>query len=58
VQSLEAVKQAGLAFAGASIGVAFLPVDLFEINLGAKFAVTFPFVVPVVSPELGVGFGF
>jgi hypothetical protein len=35
-----------------------LPLDLFEINLGAKFADTFPFVVPVVSPELGVGFGF
>jgi hypothetical protein len=58
VQTLEAVKQAGLGFAGASVGVSFLPAELFEISLGGRFAVTFPFVVPVFSPEVGIGVGF
>lgn len=58
LQTLRAIKQAGLGFAGASVGVSFVPVDLFEINLGVRFSLTIPVVVPVFSPELGVGFGF
>lgn len=58
IQTLRAVKQAGLGFAGGGAGVSFVPVGLFEINLGLKFSVTFPFVMPVLSPEAGVGFGF
>jgi len=58
IQTLRAIKQGGLGFAGGGAGVSFVPVDLFEINLGVKFSVTFPFVVPVFSPEVGVGVGF
>jgi len=58
IQTLRAIKQAGLGFAGAGVGVSFVPVDLFEINLGVKFSVTIPVVVPVFSPEIGIGFGF
>lgn len=58
IQTLRAIKQGGLGFAGGGAGISFVPVDLFEINLGVKFSVTFPFVVPVFSPEVGVGVGF
>ncbi|MFO0556236.1 MAG: hypothetical protein U0271_48110 [Polyangiaceae bacterium] len=58
IQTLRAIKQAGLGFIGLGLGVSFVPVDLFEINLGIKFSVTFPYVVPVFSPEIGIGFGF
>lgn len=58
IQTLRAIKQGGLGFAGLGIGVSFVPVDLFEINLGVKFSVTFPYVVPVFSPEVGIGVGF
>lgn len=58
IQTLRAIKQAGLGFAGLGVGVSFVPVDLFEINVGIKFSVTFPYVVPVFSPELGLGVGF
>jgi hypothetical protein len=58
IQTLRAIKQAGLGFAGGGAGVSFVPADLFEINLGLKFSVTFPFVMPVLSPEAGIGFGF
>ncbi len=58
IQTLRAVKQAGLGFAGGGAGISFVPADLFEINLGLKFSVTFPFVMPVLSPEAGIGFGF
>lgn len=58
IQSLRAIKQGGLGFAGGGAGVSFVPVDLFEINVGLRFSVTFPYVVPVLSPELGVGVGF
>lgn len=58
VQTLRAIKQGGLGFAGLGVGVSFVPVDMFEINLGVKFSVTFPYVVPVFSPEIGIGVGF
>lgn len=58
LQTLRAIKQAGLGFAGATVGVSFVPVDLFEINLGVRFSLTIPVVIPVFSPELGIGFGF
>lgn len=58
IQTLRAIKQGGLGFAGLGVGVSFVPVDLFEINVGVKFSVTFPYVVPVFSPEVGVGIGF
>jgi len=58
VQTLKAIKQAGLGFVGAGIGISFVPTPVFEINLGVKFSVTVPVVVPVLSPEAGIGFGF
>ncbi|NUP09310.1 MAG: hypothetical protein HOW73_24930 [Polyangiaceae bacterium] len=58
IQTLRAIKQGGLGFAGLGVGVSFVPVDLFEINIGVKFSVTFPYVVPVFSPEAGIGVGF
>jgi hypothetical protein len=58
IQTVRAIQQAGLGFAGGGAGVSFVPVGLFEINLGLKFSVTFPVVVPVISPEVGIGFGF
>ncbi len=58
IQTVRAIKQAGLGFAGGGGGVSFVPVDLFEINIGIKFSVTIPVVVPVFSPEIGIGFGF
>jgi hypothetical protein len=58
IQTLRAIKQGGLGFAGGGAGVSFVPVDLFEINVGLRFSVTFPYVVPILSPEIGVGVGF
>ncbi|HTJ84628.1 MAG TPA: hypothetical protein VL400_23070, partial [Polyangiaceae bacterium] len=58
VQTLRAIKQAGLGFVGAGVGVSFVPTPVFEINVGLKFSVTVPIVVPVLSPEAGIGFGF
>lgn len=58
IQTVRAIQQAGLGFAGGGAGVSFVPVDLFEINVGVKVSVTFPVVVPVFSPEVGIGFGF
>jgi hypothetical protein len=58
VQTLRAIKQAGLGFVGAGLGVSFLPAPLFAINVGLKFSVTVPVVVPVLSPEAGIGIGF
>jgi hypothetical protein len=58
IQTVRAIKQAGLGFAGLGGGVSFVPVDLFAINLGVRFSVTFPVVVPVFSPEVGIAFGF
>ncbi len=58
IQTVRAIQQAGLGFAGGGAGVSFVPVGLFEINVGVRFAVTFPVVVPFFSPEVGIGFGF
>ncbi len=58
IQTVRAIQQAGLGFAGGGAGISFVPVSLFEINVGVKFAVTFPVVVPTFSPEIGIGFGF
>lgn len=58
VQTLKAIKQAGLGFVGGGLGVSFLPAPLFAINVGLKFSVTVPVVVPVLSPEAGIGIGF
>lgn len=57
-QTLTAYKQAGLGFAAAGFGVAVVPADPVAIHLGARVGVTFPVVVPVVAPELGVAVGF
>jgi hypothetical protein len=57
-QTLTAYKQAGLGFAAAGFGVAIAPADPVAIHLGARIGVTFPVVVPVVAPELGVAVGF
>ncbi len=58
IQTVRAIKQAGLGFAGGGGGISFVPVPLFEINVGLKVSATFPVVVAVFSPELGIGFGF
>jgi hypothetical protein len=58
IQTVRAIQQAGLGFAGGGAGVSFVPVGLFEINVGVRVAVTFPVVVPFFSPEVGIGFGF
>jgi hypothetical protein len=58
IQTLTAVKQAGLGFAGAGAGVSFVPVDLLAISLGMKFSITVPVVIPVLSPEVSIGLGF
>ena len=58
LQTLSAAKQAGLGFAGGTVGVSFMPAELFAINTAVRFNVTFPVVVPVLSPELGVSLGF
>lgn len=58
IQTLTAVKQAGLGFAGAGAGVSFVPVDLLAISLGLKFSMTVPVVIPVLSPEISIGMGF
>jgi len=58
IQTLKAYKQAGLGFAALGFGVAFAPAEPVAIHLGLRGGVTFPVVVPVVAPELGVAVGF
>jgi hypothetical protein len=57
-QTLTAYKQAGLGFAGGGVALAFAPVDSFEIIVGGRASVTFPTIVTVISPEVGIAFGF
>ena len=58
VQSLTAIKQAGIGFIDFGGGVSFMPVKMFAINLGLKFTASVPVFIPVLSPELGVALGF
>lgn len=58
IQTLKAYKQAGLGFATLGFGVAFAPADPLAIHLGLRGGITFPVVVPIVAPELGVAVGF
>ncbi len=58
IQTLKAYKQAGLGFAALGFGVAFVPADPIAIHVGLRGGITFPVLVPTVSPELGVAVGF
>jgi hypothetical protein len=58
LQTLTAVKQAGLGFIDLGGGLSLLPAKMFAINLGFKFTATVPVFVPVLSPEIGAAVGF
>lgn len=58
IQTLKAYKQAGLGFASLGFGVALAPADPVAIHIGVRGGVTFPVVVPMVSPELSFAVGF
>lgn len=57
LQTLTAVKQAGLGFIGGGVGVSLMPAKFFAINVGFRFTATVPVFVPVLSPTLGIAFG-
>ncbi len=58
VQTLEAIKQAGLGFIDVGGGVSILPAKMFAINIGFAFTATVPVFMPVLSPDLGIALGF
>ena len=58
VQTLTVFKQNGLGFAALSFGLQFAPSTRVTLHLAARASVTFPVVVPVISPEGGVSVGF
>lgn len=57
IQTLTAIKQAGLGFIGGGAGVSLMPAKFFAINIGFRFTATVPVFVPVLSPTLGIAFG-
>lgn len=58
IQDLDAYKQAGFGFAGGGVGVMIAPTKGVGINLAVRGSATFPAVTAVISPEIGVAFGF
>ncbi|MFO0616607.1 MAG: hypothetical protein U0414_28700 [Polyangiaceae bacterium] len=57
LQTLTAIKQAGLGFVGAGAGLSLMPAKFFAINIGFRFTATVPVFVPVLSPNIGIAFG-
>jgi hypothetical protein len=57
-QTVSAYKQAGLAFAAAGAGVQFAPTPGVAFHLAVRAGITFPSVVPVITPEAGFALGF
>jgi hypothetical protein len=57
LQTLTAIKQAGLGFIGGGVGVSLMPAKFFAINIGFRFTATVPVFVPVLSPVVGIAIG-
>lgn len=57
-QTLSAYKQAGLGFAAGGVGVQIAPSPGIAFHLAVRGGITFPSVVPVISPEAGFALGF
>ncbi len=57
-QTVSAYKQAGLAFAAAGAGAQFAPTPGVAFHLAVRAGITFPSVVPVITPEAGFALGF
>lgn len=57
-QTVSAYKQAGLAFAAAGVGVQIAPTAGVAFHLALRGGITFPSVVPVITPEAGFALGF
>ena len=57
-QTVSAYKQAGLAFAAAGGGLQFAPTPAVAFHLALRAGITFPSVVPVITPEAGFELGF
>jgi hypothetical protein len=57
-QIVSAYKQAGLVFATGGVGVQFAPSPGVAFHLAVRGGITFPSVVPVISPEAGFALGF
>lgn len=57
LQTLSAIKQAGLGFVGGGVGLSLMPAKFFAINIGFRFTAPVPVFVPVLSPTLGIAFG-
>jgi len=57
-QTVSAYKQAGLAFAAAGAGVQIAPTPGVAFHLALRAGITFPSVVPVITPEAGFALGF
>ena len=57
-QTVSAYKQAGLGFAAGGVGVQIAPSPGIAFHLAVRGAITFPSVVPVITPEAGFALGF
>ena len=57
-QTVSAYKQAGLAFAAGGVGVQIAPSPGVAFHLAVRGGITFPSVVPVITPEAGFALGF
>lgn len=57
-QRLAAYKQAGNGFVTAGAGLAYNPIRNVGIHLAVRGGVTFPVLIGVIAPEVGVTFGF
>lgn len=57
-QTLAATRQAGQAFASLGVGVAYAPLEAVSLNLALRASLTFPAVLTVLSPEVGLSLGF
>ena len=57
-QTVSAYKQAGLGFAAGGLGVQIAPSPGIAFHLAVRGGITFPSVVPVITPEAGFALGF
>ena len=57
-QTISAYKQAGLGFAAGGLGVQLAPSPGIAFHLAVRGGITFPSVVPVITPEAGFALGF
>ncbi len=57
-QTVSAYKQAGLGFAAGGVGVQIAPSPGIAFHLAVRGGITFPSVVPVITPEAGFALGF